>query len=90
MEYWRFAIPVIVAILLCLALLWLNRDIKRSLWVYKKTGNKYLPVAIYKMKNPTTGEWVDAVAYRRDGNIYIRERQDFYDKFVPISQWTQK
>lgn len=56
MEYWRFAIPVIVAILLCLALLWLNRDIKRSLWVYKKTGNKYLPVAIYKMKNPTTGE----------------------------------
>lgn len=36
-----------------------------------------------RMKNPTTREWVDAVIYRniRTYDIYVREKNDFENKF---------
>ena len=38
------------------------------------------------MKNPTTGEWVDAVTYQRIGEntLFVREKDDFYSKFTKI------
>lgn len=40
------------------------------------------------MKNPDTGEWIISVAYRDEkGNMYIRERQDFFNKFVKLKDW---
>ena len=41
------------------------------------------------MKNPTTGEWFDAIIYKgvEDEKFYVRERKDFLDKFVKFIDW---
>lgn len=43
----------------------------------------YRIIDFCRMKNPTTREWVDAVIYRnvRTYEMYVREKNDFEDKF---------
>lgn len=49
---------------------------------------KYAFGGICRMKNPTTGEWVDAALYFhiKDGEIqeFVRELNDFNDKFQKV------
>ena len=45
---------------------------------------KYVYLAKCRMKNPTNGEWVDGLIYAHEGNIYVRERTDFEDKFKVV------
>lgn len=38
-----------------------------------------------RMKDPTTGEWVDAVVYEDTShNRYVREKNDFMNKFQVV------
>lgn len=52
-------------------------------WLYPKNGHKYAIVnqSIARMKNPTTGEWTDAIIYTDGIRFYVREASDFNKKF---------
>jgi hypothetical protein len=52
-------------------------------WLYPKNGHKYAIVnqGVARMKNPTNGEWVDAIVYTDGKGFYIREASDFNKKF---------
>lgn len=52
-------------------------------WLYSKNGHKYAIVnqGITRMKNPTTGEWIDAIIYTDGKGFYVREASDFNSKF---------
>lgn len=58
-------------------------------FVYPKTGHRYYVEKIVKAKNPTTGEWHKSVLYRGvdDGQYYVRDKEDFLNKFIPMSNW---
>ena len=52
-------------------------------WLYPKNGHKYAIVnqGVTRMKNPTNGEWVDAIVYTDGKGFYVRETSDFNSKF---------
>jgi hypothetical protein len=64
---------------------------------FKKTKNRYRIAGFGRMKNPGNGRWTDAVIYEQFMNydpdeddytkseptVYIREQEDFEDKFEP-------
>ena len=52
-------------------------------WVYPKNGHKYAIVnyGVTRMKDPTNGEWVDAIVYTDGKGFYVRETSDFNKKF---------
>lgn len=52
-------------------------------WLYPKNGHKYAIVnqGATRMKNPTNGEWIDAVVYTDGKRFYVREAGDFNKKF---------
>lgn len=52
-------------------------------WLYPKNGHKYAVVnqGATRMKNPTNGEWVDAIVYADGKGFYVREASDFNNKF---------
>lgn len=52
-------------------------------WLYPKNGHKYAIVnqSVARMKNPTTGEWTDAIVYTDGKGFYVRETSDFNKKF---------
>ena len=52
-------------------------------WLYPKNGHKYAIVnqGTTRMKNPTNGEWVDAIVYTDGKGFYVREANDFNNKF---------
>lgn len=52
-------------------------------WVYPKNGHKYAIVnhGVIRMKNPTNGEWIDAIVYTDGKGFYVREVSDFNKKF---------
>lgn len=52
-------------------------------WLYPKNGHKYAIVnhGVTRMKDPTNGEWVDAIVYTDGKGFYVREASDFNKKF---------
>lgn len=71
----------------------LNREeLRKKLYVYPKTENKYLPLRYCKLKCPVTGEWLDAIVYKDivTEQVYVREKNDFYKKFVKLKDWELK
>lgn len=44
---------------------------------------KYVIVEYARMKNPSTREWQECVIYSdiKTESVYVREKQDFFDKF---------
>lgn len=52
-------------------------------YYYPKTGTSYMILGGPKMKDPTTGEWKDAILYTDGKHTYCREREDFMNKFKP-------
>lgn len=62
---------------------------------FKKTKNRYRIAGFGKMKNPSTGEWIDSVVYENfqtyvekfgytapeKSEVFIREKEDFESKF---------
>ena len=64
--------------------IWYIRDrihqINHSKYVYK--GHYYTVLQNLKMKNPSTGEWQEAVLYTDGKGTYVREARDFFNKFL--------
>lgn len=52
-------------------------------WVYPKNGHKYAIVnhGVIRMKDPTNGEWIDAIVYTDGKGFYVRDASDFKKKF---------
>lgn len=52
-------------------------------WIYPKNGHKYAIVnqGVTRMKNPTNGEWIDAIIYTDGKGFYVRDVSDFNKKF---------
>lgn len=65
------------------------KERKKKVYVYPKTEHLYMPLYRCRMKNPTSGEWFDAIIYKgiEDEKFYVRERKDFLDKFVKLVDW---
>lgn len=65
------------------------KEFEKEVFVYPKTGHKYIPLYRCKMKDFTTGVWKEAVIYEgvEDGNYYVREKNDFFNKFVKFLDW---
>lgn len=82
-----FVLLLIVGAWYCLK--WLGEDLDKRLYIYPKTEHIYLPIYRCKLKCPSTGEWFDAIIYKgvEDGRYYVRERKDFFDKFVKLNDW---
>ena len=77
-------IIVILAILFAISLYVSRREYQKSLYFYPKNKHFYTFRHKCRIKNPTSGEWVDAVIYQdiKSGNYYARELSDFLAKFV--------
>lgn len=93
METWKIAIPI-VALILCSIGAWYTirirlEEIKEKLFVYLKNGHHYLPLFECRMKCPVSGQWFDALIYQDydTKHLYVRERKDFFDKFVKLVDW---
>lgn len=69
-----------------------NKSQKSQIYVYPKTKNQYLVKGIVKMKDTLSLEWVDAVLYisLKNGNYYVREEKQFFDKFITLKEWENK
>ena len=67
----------------------MNKKLDSRLYIYPKTEHIYLPIYRCKLKSPSTGEWFDAIIYKgvEDKKYYVRERKDFFDKFVKLNDW---
>lgn len=93
METWRIVIPVVIFILCAISVWYIIRlRIKETIsktYVYPKTGHKYMPLYRCRMKNPVSGEWYNALIYQgmENGELYVREYKDFFDKFVKLLDW---
>ena len=66
-----------------------QKEWRKRVYVYPKTEHLYMPLYRCRMKNPTSGEWFDAIIYRgvEDERFYVRERKDFLNKFVKLINW---
>lgn len=89
-------IIILIMIVIFACLVWLlykaNELQKKNIYVYPKTKNKYLVKGIVKMKDTLSLEWVDAVLYisLKNGNYYVREEKQFFDKFVTLKEWEKQ
>lgn len=89
-------IIILILIVIFACLIWLlykaNELQKKNIYVYPKTKNKYLAKGIVKMKDTLSLEWVDAVLYisLKNGNYYVREEKQFFDKFVTLKEWEKQ
>lgn len=52
-----------------------------KLYKYPKTGTVYKVLQEVKMKDPSTGEWEEAIIYTDRNSTYCREKEDFIAKF---------
>lgn len=52
-------------------------------WFYPKNKHYYaiIDIGTIKMKNPTTGEWKTAILYSDGKGLYVRDLEDFNNKF---------
>ena len=66
-----------------------NKVDKERIWVHKKTGGQYKPLYVCQMKDITSREWFESIAYisLKTGDIFIRERKDFFKQFVTLKEW---
>ena len=86
-------ILIVILLLACIGVGFLikhqNKADKKKIYVHKGTGGKYRPLYLCDMKDITSRKWFEAVAYvsLRNGDIYIREKQDFFKQFITLEEW---
>lgn len=84
---------IIGAIILCVLFYFANKkaveESEKNFYVYPKTEHTYKILYRCKMKLPIERVWIDALIYMGidDGKLYVRERKDFFDKFVKLKDW---
>lgn len=66
-----------------------NKVDKERIWVHKKTGGQYKPLYACQMKDITSRQWFESIAYisLKTGEIFIRERKDFLKQFITLKEW---
>lgn len=69
-----------------------NKVDKERIWVHKKTGGQYKPLYVCQMKDITSRQWFESIAYisLRTGEIFIRERKDFLKQFITLKEWEKE
>lgn len=83
-------ILIVIAIVLCILFYYACKkaieELEKNIYVYPETGNKYKILFRCKIKLPVERTWIDAMIYigLKDGNFYVRERKEFFDKFVKL------
>lgn len=93
METWRIAMPIVILLVCVMIAMYITmlllQEIKSKTYVHPETGCKYIPLSRCRMKNPVSGEWFDALIYQEvnNGELYVRECKDFFDRFVKLSDW---
>lgn len=94
METWKIIVFVVILVLLMMLGAWYAiklqwKELEKRTYVYPKTGHKYVPLYRCRMKNPVSGEWFNALIYQgmKNGELYVRECKDFFDKFVKLLDW---
>ena len=58
---------------------------KARCFFYPKNGHHYEVLSSVRAKNPSNGEWFDATLYTDGKGNYVREAEDFNNKFVDES-----
>lgn len=84
---------IVLIIMVCLIIataLIMAESYKRDeqfIYVHTKTGNRYRIIQECLMK--IDGTWKDAVVYvsEKDGEMYVREYNDFVLNFKRLSEW---
>lgn len=71
-------------VLTIVCLYFARKEYTRTLYFYPKNKHFYSLRYKCRIKNPTSGEWVDAVIYQdtKSRNYYARKSSDFFAKFV--------
>ena len=86
---------VLIVLVYVIGIIYLVRSAKKicrsRTFIYPKTGHRYYVEKIVKAKNPTTGEWHKSVLYKgiEDGQYYVRDKEDFLNKFINIEEYGQ-
>ena len=53
---------------------------------YQYKGNIYKKIDDVSVKNPVSREWEPYVAYQSaEGNIYVREKNEFHQLFIEVA-----
>lgn len=65
-----------------------NKVDKERIWVHKRTGGQYKPLYVCQMKDITSRQWFESIAYisLKTGEIFIRERKDFLKQFITLKE----
>lgn len=65
---------------------------KNKVYVYPITKQQYYVKGIVRMRDITSPVWVDAILYvsLRDGQFYVREKDEFFNKFITLKQWKKR
>lgn len=69
-----------------------NKVDKERIWVHKRTGEQYKPLYVCQMKDITSRQWFESIAYvsLKTGEIFIRERKDFLKQFITLKEWEKE
>ena len=69
-----------------------NKVDKERIWGHKKTGGQYKPLYVCQMKDITSRQWFESIAYisLKTGEIFIRERKDFLKQFITLKEWEKE
>lgn len=92
MENGVIIVLIIMIILFIVTVLLMTESYKRDqhfIYVHTKTGNRYRIFQKCKMKYD--GKWMDAITYisEKDGEMYVREYNNFTLNFKRLSEWKQ-
>lgn len=59
--------------------------LEMSLVKHKKTGNYYYKINNEVIDCTNSRDGTPAVVYYREGKLFVREKQEFEEKFEPVS-----
>ena len=79
---------IVALLILALIAVVFIKEQRSITYVHLKTGNKYFLIEESLMKIPGEG-WVDSVIYSNNKGTFVREKNDFYNKFKKLSEWKQ-
>lgn len=57
---------------------------KNKIFIYSKTGNKYVVLGEAEFKHPENRNWIKSIMYSPVDNpnkVYVREKTEFLDRF---------
>ena len=73
-------------------MIYVYKQEEKKFYICPKTGHKYRILCECVMKLPIERTWVDAFVYVGLNNeqLYVREKQDFFNKFIKVTEWKEK